>query len=48
MQEGLQLMRDNPADVNITNSRLEYIWQSGRFDLFDGMSLANEVSACWA
>lgn len=43
MQEGLQLIRDNPSDVNITNSRLEYIWQIGRFDLFDGMSLANQV-----
>jgi hypothetical protein len=43
MQEVQQLVVDDPADVNITSRRLEYIWQVGRKDMFEGMSRADEV-----
>ena len=43
MQEGLQLINDDPADVNVSNTRLEFIWEIGRADLFNGMNKADEV-----
>jgi hypothetical protein len=43
MQETQLLLADDPADINITNARLEYIWKLGRHDLFDGMLLADKV-----
>jgi hypothetical protein len=36
-------VKDAPADVNITNPRFEFLWQVGRFDLFDGMTVADQV-----
>jgi hypothetical protein len=45
MQETQLLLADDAADINITNPRLEYIWQFGRHDLFDGMLLADKVGA---
>jgi hypothetical protein len=43
MQETQLLLADDAADINITNPCLEYIWQFGRHDLFDGMLLADKV-----
>lgn len=44
IQETQLLLADAPSDINASNSRLEYIWQIGRNDLFDGMQLADSVS----
>lgn len=43
-QEVTLLTRDDDAAINIDNKRFEYIWQVGRFDLFDGMTHADHVS----
>lgn len=43
-QEGSLLVHDNATEVDINSARFEYIWQVGRFDLFEGMNHADQVS----
>lgn len=44
IQEAQLLMADANPTVSLNSSRLEYIWQVGNADLFDGMKTADEVS----
>ncbi|KAI8475137.1 MAG: hypothetical protein J3K34DRAFT_517581 [Monoraphidium minutum] len=43
IQEVDLLLHDPPEAISIDSPRLEYIWQVGRKDLFEGMSTANEA-----
>jgi hypothetical protein len=44
IQEAQLLMADANPTLTLNSTRLEYIWQVGNADLFDGMKTADEVS----
>ena len=44
--ESQLLMADENMYLNLQNPRLEYLWQIGRFDFYDGMAKADHVSSC--
>lgn len=43
IEEQQLLLADAAADINLASPRMEYIWIIGRFDLSDGMLLAQHV-----
>eukprot|EP00775_Hariotina_reticulata_P007071 gene7071-7284_t len=44
IEETELLLADQPGDINISNTRFEYIWQVGQDDLSHGISNADHVS----
>lgn len=42
------MLSDNFADSNLANRRLQFMWQVGLNDVFDGMSTAEEVGVLFA
>eukprot|EP00882_Tetradesmus_deserticola_P028078 GHRQ01031256.1.p1 GENE.GHRQ01031256.1~~GHRQ01031256.1.p1 ORF type:complete len:320 (+),score=90.34 GHRQ01031256.1:903-1862(+) len=43
IEETQLLMADDPRDINISNPRLEFLWQFGLNDVFDGMIMADKA-----